>query len=79
MNRISSKTKIEAIRNKVLCDIKLKHSSMLWAGADLVISKEPASEMSGKVVVVTEHAVELSNLVYELKNACSDWLDYMNK
>lgn len=73
------KNKVEAIRARILEGNKFERTSRLWAGAGLAISYEPVSGMQGKVVVVTEYAAELSSLVYALKNACSDWLDYMNK
>ena len=50
----------------------------LFAGADLIISDHEI-ESNGEVVVVSKYAQEISDCVFALKEACSDWLDYLNK
>lgn len=51
-----------------------------WAGADIVVcSEEPADNPQGDTFVVTNYTGELSWLIDEIKQACSDFLDFRNK
>lgn len=73
------KHRIESIRTKVLKGYVFDHQSELFAGADLIVSLKSLNTSESKTVVVTGHAAALSGLIFELQQACSDWLDYMNK
>lgn len=58
----------------------------LWGGAGVIISFKPLQSpvddswySHNDLVLVTKHAREASALMTELRDAASDWLDYLNK
>lgn len=76
--------KIKEIQEKVINGTWDRKNAHLWEGANLIVSDKPIAKNpdawgSDPHVVVTEFAWEVSALIDALKEACSDWLDYMNK
>lgn len=72
------KTRIHKLRYELYNGIWHTYPAEPWAGADLVISKEPI-DLPGKVVVVTDHAAELSSLVLELRDRLKGEIDFISK
>ncbi len=50
----------------------------LFAGAELIVTDKPVDDETS-VVVVTEHAAELSSLIFELRDRLHEYIDYENK
>lgn len=50
----------------------------LFAGAELIVTDKPVDDETS-VVVVTDHAAELSSLIFELRDRLHEYIDYMNK
>lgn len=74
------RSNIQAIRYRLQNETwKPSHKNRpLFAGADLIISDHPVSCESA-VIVTTKFAVELSSIIYDLKEACQNQLDSLNK
>ncbi|MCR4818700.1 MAG: hypothetical protein K5841_07060 [Fretibacterium sp.] len=76
---------IENIREQVshngidiVCDKNGKKQT--WGGANLVVELRPRPKPhDGDIYVITKHAYEVSALVYALKDACRDYINFDNK
>ena len=53
-------------------------STELFAGAELIVSDKPVDDDTS-VVVVTNHAPELSSLIFELRDRLNEYINYENK
>lgn len=52
----------------------------LFQGADLIITPTPLEqELPGKVIVVTEHAEAISDVIFSLQQEYADRINYYNK
>lgn len=68
------------LKDEVVANKFSSISDKLFEGAGLVISDSPnADDSKNYVIVITPFAHELSSLIYQLKDICSDRLDYYNK
>lgn len=79
MNADSSKTSLKELRAKIETG-NYPNSSPHFGGANLIITDDPTYlGLPHDTRILTEHASELSWLVFELKEIFEDRIDYLNK
>jgi hypothetical protein len=79
MNADSQKTSLEELRAKIKKGNYSK-TSPHFGGANLIITDNPTYlGLPHDTLILTEHASELSWLVFELKEIFEDRIDYLNK
>ena len=54
-------------------------SDSFFRGAGLIITDKPENNDSNKVIIVTQYADSLSELVFELGKKYADHIDHLNK
>jgi hypothetical protein len=79
MNADSKKTSLEELRAKIKKG-NYSNTSPHFGGANLIITDNPTYiGLPHDTRILTEHASELSWLVFELKAIFEDQIDYLNK
>lgn len=51
----------------------------LFGGADVIVCKEKLDIETNKIMVISNFAIEISTLIFELKDLFKEQLDYLNK
>ncbi|GAW28572.1 gamma-glutamylcyclotransferase family protein [Carboxydocella sp. ULO1] len=58
---------------------KLTESLKEWAGDDCLVLDWSGLHRKNRVLIISEHARELSALFYTLRDLCNDFIDFSNK